>query len=464
MLPHTGSLPSVQEPQQSIPSAENASPIAKCPIMTPPQADPVVIDRPPVCPVIHTTPQMKKHQEEIKNTPTHLLPTSERLRKALCSAGFASIVTTMITGAIWQPIMTTLVRQQFIGAQRNNISLSHATSSSPTAITGTTNAMNNISPEVHNIATNSLNITPKQTELVKSNVWSVAKNISKEGKRVFFRGLTPRLMQSPLACVQWTTYEMFRETLANKDDSLLASIKYALIFVLSRALTTAAKCPFEVIKERMQVQGAMANFSALSPTSSSYQHLKYIIKTDGVSGLFRALPINICRDIPIAVLMMVGNDFWTHLFLNGTIGGFFDKHFAEDKKKRQQGQKTPTHISFMAGAMSGLVATLLTQPIDVAKTAIQTQSLVKGTQLGQNGNNLSNFGQNSAAQPRQFTGLFDVLKTLRREQGVKSWFVGSPLRAMHFILGGAVYLPLYRTVQQQLKFGFEVAAPKKPTQ
>lgn len=437
MLPTQGTLPSVQEPEQiSISSSPDTSHVAKCPIMTP-QSNTITQQsafdstQPRSCPVVHTTPEMKQKQQITQQTPPHLLPATERLRKALCSAGFASIVTTMITGAIWQPMMTTLVRQQFIAAQRNNIEL-------------------HVTPRQEQIAP-----LAQTQQKVSSNVLSVIRNISSEGKRVFFRGLTPRLMQSPLACVQWTTYEMFRDTLANKDEGWGNRIKYALVFILSRALTTAAKCPFEVVKERMQVQGTLANFTALSPTSTTFQHFRHLIKTDGFGGLFRALPINICRDIPIAVLMMVGNDFWTHLLLNRSPSGFVDRYFSDDKAKRQKGQKTPGHISFLAGAMSGLVATIVTQPIDVAKTAIQTQSLATATKF-QTDTNLP--------RPHQYTGLFDVLGTLRRQQGIKSWFVGVPLRATHLVLGGAVYLPLYRAVQQQLKFGFDVVPKPVSTQ
>lgn len=117
----------------------------------------------------------------------------------------------------------------------------------------------------------------------------------------------------------------------------------------------------------------------------------------------------------------------------------------------------------MAGALSGLVATLVTQPIDVAKTVIQTQSLTKLSQISSNSTQTTQL-LSPQQQTHQFTGMIDVLRTLKQQQGIKSWFVGTPLRATHLVLGGAVYLPLYRKVQQQLKSGFDILPKQTFTQ
>lgn len=431
-------------PQEAlpIPGHEQQNPGKGCPILNPPPVpqDPALVPR--KCPVVHKDdnngvatiagapiPPAIASIANTANKPSHELTPAQRLRKALCSAGFASIITTMITGGLWQPIMTILVRQQFLASLK-------ATPTAPTPAAGTTAATPPPTAQLSQAASNSF--------------FNVGKNIAQEGKRIFFRGLTPRLMQSPLACVQWTAYEVFRDTLANRNESDLARFKYWLVFVMSRVLVTLVKCPFEVLKERMQVQGIVPNFHQLDKHSTTWQHFRYITQNEGFTALFRALPINICRDIPIAVLMMTGNDFFTHLYTNGSPAGFFDKYFTREKQARQAGSKPPSHISFLAGASAGLVATLVTQPIDVAKTIIQTQGLHLAAQ--------QSAGNALADMPRRYTGLYDVLSTLKREKGVKAWFAGTPLRAAHLMVGGAIYLPLYRFVQQQLKFGFELPA------
>lgn len=179
---YTGTLPSVQEPGQTLSSSdEQQSHVAKCPIMTPQnlpsttspntlfttytsQSNPLTPETPRSCPVVHTTPEMKEKQIAVNNTPPHLLPPSERLRKALCSAGFASIVTTMITGAIWQPIMTILVRQQFISSQKFNIPLKPTTTTTPTSSTS-------IPTSVTSAATTTP-ISPPLTQITPSSLQS----------------------------------------------------------------------------------------------------------------------------------------------------------------------------------------------------------------------------------------------------------------------------------------------------
>jgi hypothetical protein len=321
----------------------------------------------------------------------------ERGQNALSKGGMASFATTMITGTIWHPVVTVMVRQQFAGAVDS----------------------------------------AKQY----SGVVDAFRSISKEGVRAFYRGLGPRLCQSPLAAVQWTTYEMFRDVVAHKNASTLDAAKYALLFAGSRGLVTFIKCPFEIVKERMQVE---ASLTGVARSRSSFDAVRTLVSRDGVKGLWQGLWANLARDLPVVCLMMSGNDFYTHLLTSGSLGGFWDSYFAKDKAMRQKGQSHPAHISLLAGALSGATTTLLTQPIDVAKTIIQTQSMSRLL---------------PGAPAPKYRGVIDVLATIRRERGLRFWFTGMTTRGAHIMLGGSVYLAVYRALQKQLAtFGKPAAA------
>jgi hypothetical protein len=242
-------------------------------------------------------------------------------------------------------------------------------------------------------------------------------------------------MQSPLAAIQWTTYEMFRDVVSHRKNSNWDAAKYAALFVASRTLVTTAKCPFEVVKERMQVEGSL---KGMPKRQSAWKNMRLLVSLDGYRGLFNGLSVNIMRDIPVALLMMSGNDFYTHLIASGTPVGFWDRYFREDRNMRAKGQVRSPWKDMLAGALSGLTASLLTQPIDVAKTIIQTQSMSRLLP--------------DSPKPK-YRGLWDVLMQTRRQHGVKFWFTGFTARAAHISLGGSVYLMLYRRLQRALTVG-----------
>lgn len=256
------------------------------------------------------------------------------------------------------------------------------------------------------------------------------RSIGREGLRSFYRGLGPRLCQSPLAAVQWTTYEMFKDVVSRRSSSMADRAKYAALFCGSRALVTTIKCPFEVVKERMQVAGSLRHLQ--SPHQSSFQHIRTILAQDGPRGLFHGLTTNIMRDLPVAILMMSGNDFYTHLIQNGSPVGFWTHYFHNDRKDLLAGRRRSPLISMAAGALSGLTATLLTQPLDVAKTVIQTQSMSRLL---------------PGSPPPKYHGLFHCLSVIRRERGIKFWYTGVTARGLHIMLGGSVYLTVYRHLQ-----------------
>ncbi len=316
---------------------------------------------------------------------------------ALSKGGLASFTTTMITGAIWHPVVTVMVRQQFAGAV-----------DSAKQYRGVTDAV---------------------------------KSIYSEGVRAFYRGLGPRLCQSPLAAIQWTTYEMFRDVAAHKNASALDGAKYAALFAGSRALVTFIKCPFEVVKERMQVE---ASLEGVPRSRTSFAALRTLVASDGVRGLWQGLWANLARDLPVVCLMMSGNDFYTHLLTTGSPAGFGKKYFANDREMRQRGGAHASHISILAGALSGATTTVLTQPIDVAKTIIQTQSM-------------SRLLPGSPAP--KYKGLVDCLARVAKERGVRFLFTGMATRGAHIMLGGSVYLPIYRALQKRLN---AVTAASKP--
>jgi len=260
---------------------------------------------------------------------------------------------------------------------------------------------------------------------------AASKILRNDGFASLYRGFLPRLLQSPLAVVQWVTYEAFKEQAAKPRqlgfDSSTA--KYAALFTGSRCLVTFVKSPLEIVKERMQVERSLAKFDVKK--RSMMENIKFVYHTDGVRGLFRGLHVNLLRDIPVAWGIFLGNDYWTHVLTANKFTGF-GSFFAKDKELAMAGKGYKLHVNVVAGFLSGLFAALVTHPFDVAKTILQTQSM-------------SRLLPNAA--PPKYRGLWDVLKRVTIERGPKFLFTGFLVRAAHISVGSMLYLPIYRFIK-----------------
>lgn len=120
---------------------------------------------------------------------------------------------------------------------------------------------------------------------------------------------------------------------------------------LSGALATIAHdmimTPMDVIKQRLQ----------LGFYSGSFHCLKTVIATEGAGALYLSFPTTLLMNIPYASIMVATN---------------------ESAKKILNPRNSYDVKSFVcAGALAGAVAAFMTNPMDVVKTRLQTQNLLK---------------------------------------------------------------------------------------
>lgn len=180
---------------------------------------------------------------------------------------------------------------------------------------------------------------------------------AQEGPLALWRGVSSVVMGAgPAHAVYYLVFESTKTTLCNRmynlDNNIVTTERFPLIAAVSGVAATitsdALMTPFDVVKQRMQ----NASDSSMKTTLRVCSH---ITKHEGLGAFFISYPTTLILSIPFAALNF----------------GIYE--FASDVLNPQQAYNPLVHC--VAGGVSGAVAAALTTPLDVVKTALQTQSV-----------------------------------------------------------------------------------------
>ena len=161
-----------------------------------------------------------------------------------------------------------------------------------------------------------------------------------EGVKSLWSGLSPTLVLAvPNTIIYFTTYEQLRYKLGqfySKNDTLIALSSGALARIWACSIVS----PLELIRTKMQSQ-KMAFYQVR-------QALSVTIKSEGVIGLWKGYSATLLRDVPFSAI------YW------GVYENFRPKEYNFQE-------------NFIAGALSGTIASTITLPMDVIKTRLQIE-------------------------------------------------------------------------------------------
>ncbi|ODQ54462.1 mitochondrial carrier [Saitoella complicata NRRL Y-17804] len=178
-----------------------------------------------------------------------------------------------------------------------------------------------------------------------------------EGLRGLYGGITPAIMGSvPGTVMFFGTYEYSKrnlieagmpDTLAHLSAGFLGDLVASTIYV-----------PSEVLKTRLQMQGRYNNphFSSGYNYRGTLHAIETICRLEGRGALFHGYKATILRDLPFSALQFA---FYER----------FKKAAHDHVGSRDIGMPLET----LTGAMAGGLAGMITTPLDVVKTRIQTQ-------------------------------------------------------------------------------------------
>jgi solute carrier family 25 folate transporter 32 len=184
-------------------------------------------------------------------------------------------------------------------------------------------------------------------------------------------------------------------------------------------------CPLDVIKTKLQAQGAFRIKPQPMGASGSdvYRGMvgtgRTIIRQDGLRGLYRGLLPMTLGYVPTWGIYMMVYDA--------------SKEYFREQGWQDSGRDKYTSY-MMSSVFAGACSTTLTNPIWVIKTRLMSQ--------------ISRSSSHGAHTPWHYEGTFDAVKKMYRSEGVKAFYSGlAP--ALLGLTHVAIQFPLYEYCKQQ---------------
>ncbi|OII73286.1 mitochondrial carrier protein [Cryptosporidium ubiquitum] len=224
------------------------------------------------------------------------------------------------------------------------------------------------------------------------------------GMRTFWTGLFPTMMFNiPSNIIFFNTYYYFLNAMGFSPG--IAGIQ-------ARTITTLFVCPMEFVRTRIQAQIGNELFLNLNGVGAKVYRrnapLLDSIRCINVYQLWSGLWITILRDVPFTAV------YWT----------LTEKLRIILQRKMDSGPKKTIKL-FSIAAFSGTVATLVSHPLDIIKTNIQTHSF-----------NHNLLGKDPISARRIVSSLF-------QRRGLKNFYTGVFPRILKIVPSCAISLALF---------------------
>ncbi|XP_071789315.1 mitochondrial glutathione transporter SLC25A40-like isoform X2 [Asterias amurensis] len=205
-----------------------------------------------------------------------------------------------------------------------------------------------------------------------------------EGITTLWSGLPPTLLMAvPATVLYYTCYDQLKEWMGYENGKSSLAIPMACGGI-ARVFAVTVISPLELVRTKMQSRPL------------TYNELVGCIRTsvneEGLLSLWRGLGPTLLRDAPFSMLLWMNYEYM------------------KARVCLRYHMKEPTFLaSFFSGAVSGVIAAVLTNPFDVVKTHRQIE-------LGD-----ALFSKNAKAES---VSTWHILRTIYAQQGVNGLFAG----------------------------------------
>lgn len=244
-----------------------------------------------------------------------------------------------------------------------------------------------------------------------------------EGIRGLYRGCGVTFLGSgPGTMLYFTSYELSRDSVmgALGLPTWLEPASHLAAGFMAEAVSCVFWVPIDVIKERMQVQGARISKEAHSKGGLYYHDtkdaLRQISRSEGLAGLYRGYWATLASFGPFSALYFGTYEFMKADALRRTTKG---------REFRPEGavDVLPFGWQVVTACAAGAFASFVTNPLDMVKLRLQVDRATAAhvaTDAGRQaaGNSLS-YGYN---------GLMDGLRSVVRQEGWYALFRGAGAR------------------------------------
>ncbi|XP_026009192.1 mitochondrial glutamate carrier 1 isoform X1 [Maylandia zebra] len=258
-------------------------------------------------------------------------------------------------------------------------------------------------------------------QIYKNMMDCLVKTVKSEGYFGMYRGAAVNLtLVTPEKAIKLAANDFFRHMLS-KDGGKLTVFKEMLAGCCAGMCQVIVTTPMEMLKIQLQDAGRIAAQQRVMPAvvttlkmgrasavlsrsyntvpgpqamrTSAIQITRELLRTKGVTGLYRGLGATLMRDIPFSVVYF---PLFAHVHQLG-------QHSSDDPS-------VPFYWSFLSGCLAGSIAAVAVSPCDVVKTRLQ--SLRKGT------------------NEETYSGVVDCIRKILRKEGPGAFLKGATCRAL----------------------------------
>lgn len=203
--------------------------------------------------------------------------------------------------------------------------------------------------------------------------------------------------------------------------------------------------PSEVLKTRLQLQGRYNNphFRSGYNYRGTIDATRTIIRTEGTVALFYGYKATLYRDLPFSALQFM---FW--------------EQFHTWARVYKQSRDVGVPLELLTGAAAGGLAGVITCPLDVVKTRLQTQVNPPSGSHAKDPNpqkRAISTSSPSTHRPRpgaialETSSVVTGLKVIYRTEGISGWFRGVGPRGVWTFIQSGCMLFLYQRLLHQLQ-------------
>ena len=260
-----------------------------------------------------------------------------------------------------------------------------------------------------------------------STVDGLQKIARNEGVTSLWRGLSPTLLMSiPANVIYFTGYDWLRSSPHSIIQKYVAD-DYAPLVAGSAARVAAATVisPIEMFRTRMQAYtgGDSGVFAR------TFGGLRNMVHAEGYTSLWRGLTLTMWRDVPFS-----GIYWWGYETMRNQLTRFRETtqiRSGRSKANAGDGNHAVTFSdSFIAGATSGALASVVTTPFDVGKTRQQVLERSK-REAG-----------SSILRPEE-RSMPSFLRSIWKEEGMGGLFKGWAARCLKVAPACAIMISSY---------------------
>ncbi|KAG6038381.1 hypothetical protein E4U41_004221 [Claviceps citrina] len=272
-------------------------------------------------------------------------------------------------------------------------------------------------------------------------------------RRGLYGGWMPALGGSfPGTVLFFGTYEWSKRILI--DHGLQHHLAYLSAGFLGDLAASVVYVPSEVLKTRLQLQGRYNNphFKSGYNYRGTVDAARTIVRTEGAAALFHGYKATLYRDMPFSALQLM---FW--------------EQFHAWARIYKQSREVGVPLELLTGAAAGGLAGVITCPLDVVKTRLQTQVNPPADQSSKphegaaaQKRHISTSYPSSHRPPRgaislRTSSVITGLKLIYRTEGIAGWFRGVGPRGVWTFIQSGCMLFLYQRLLHRLRVMMPVA-------